>query len=424
MPRNQTETIQYTIAILVLIAFAIILIVFYRNSPASKVPIIFSERDLLASLWREYKNEYLEQGTFRTIDRQRDNVTTSEGQSYTMLRAVWMDDQEIFDNSLEWAENNLGREEDALFSWIFGLKEDGSYGVLTSIEGQNSASDANSDIAVALIFAYGRWGSEEYLNKAREIVRDMWELEVLEINGAPVLLANDVEKKFSTDYVVVNPSYFSPYAYRMFARLDPENPWEDLVDNSYRVLEESIQSELDKDSSAGIPPDWILMDRESGEIVAPDSNSGLTTNYSYDALRTAWRLALDYQWFNEPRAKELLEQMSFISNEWEDTGRLYDRYKHDGTRASSGESFAMYGGSIGQPLITNPSVAREIYRKKLISNFNPDSGEWRSNLSYYDTNWVWFGIGLYSGELLNLGADISPEALRGEESARTNTETT
>src|SRR3989338_2078064 len=55
---------------------------------ATKSPIVFSEQRMLYLLWEGYKEEYLEPETWRTLDKQRNNITTSEGQSYTMLRSV------------------------------------------------------------------------------------------------------------------------------------------------------------------------------------------------------------------------------------------------------------------------------------------------------------------------------------------------
>lgn len=416
------ESVRYIIAALVLIALGFILFVFYTNSSASKIPIIFSERDMLSSLWREYKTEYLERGTFRTVDKQRDNVTTSEGQSYTMMRAVLMDDKDTFDASLGWTQDNLGRDGDSLFSWMFGLRADGTYGVMDDIGGNNSASDANSDIALALVFAYANWSEREYLELARAIVRDIWEYEVLEIQGSPVLLANDVEKTSRGEYAVVNPSYFSPYAYRIFAKLDPGNPWEELIDSSYEIILKTLDDPLDKETSAGIPPDWIFIHKETGEIVAPTKESGLETNYSYDAFRTPWRIALDYEWFSEPRAEEVLKKMQFLTGEWNKRGQLYDRYAHDGEVVSRGESLAIYGGSIAQLMSTDPRAARAMYREKLIINYDPDTGSWKKKLGYYDTNWAWFGIALYTDNLPNLAATISEKTFNDLETTNNTTE--
>jgi hypothetical protein len=83
---------------LIVLAFLILGFVAYKNSSKRQVPIIFSPRSELVALWEEYKKEYLEPGTSR-LDKQKDFITTSEGQSYAMLRAVWVGDKETFDKT-------------------------------------------------------------------------------------------------------------------------------------------------------------------------------------------------------------------------------------------------------------------------------------------------------------------------------------
>jgi hypothetical protein len=99
-------------------------------------PLTFSPLEILGGTWYTYKLEGLEPGTGRTIDRSRGNITTSEGESYTMLRAVWMDDKPTFDTSWQWTKDNLHRPHDQLFAWLFGERPDGTYGVLTARAGR------------------------------------------------------------------------------------------------------------------------------------------------------------------------------------------------------------------------------------------------------------------------------------------------
>ena len=139
------------------IAVVLTLILIFWFSPQNRRSIAFSPNTMLNALWQDYKKEYVENGTFRTIDRDRNNVTTSEGQSYTMLRAVWVGDKPTFDGAWGWTRTNLARPNDHLFSWLYGKKADGTYGILTDQGGNNTASDADSDIALALVMAYSRW---------------------------------------------------------------------------------------------------------------------------------------------------------------------------------------------------------------------------------------------------------------------------
>lgn len=360
---------------------------------------LFSERDMLQSLWKQYKNEYIEAGTGRTIDKQRDNVTTSEGQSYTMLRSVWMDDKETFDLAWRWTKDNL-RKDSFLFAWKFGEQIDGSYGILLEEGGNTSATDGDTDIALALILAYGRWGEEKYLVEAREILEAVWQYEVIMIDGLPYILANDIEKSTDKENLLINPSYFSPYAYRIFAVVDPLRDWESVVYTSYKIIEDSMRLPLDKESSAGLPPDWITINRISGDI-SPASQTHLRTDYGYDAIRTVWRVALDYEWFKSMQARRILRKVTFLSQEWEAHNMLASVYTHDGVAVYQDESYAMYGTALALFKILDADNAKALYTDKLVRNYNVNTFQWYESPGYYGDNWAWFGMALYTDSLYN-----------------------
>lgn len=368
-------------------------------------PVIFSPKTLLSNTWERYKERYLEQDTYRTVDRQRDNITTSEGQSYTMIRAVWMDDKETFDGAWQWSQDNLQREKDSLFSWLFGERSDGTYGVLIQENGLNTASDADVDIALSLLFAYARWQDTDYLEDAREIINDIWEKEVVIINGKPYIASSNVDKEIGASEIVMNPSYFAPYAYRIFKDVDPQHPWDELAETSYDVLEESMRLSLDSENSANIPPNWISINTATGEIKRAENlpaeiKNG--SNFGFDAMRIPWRIALDFKWFREPRAEELLEEMEFFSKEWGANQKINAEYTHAGVPAEYFESSAIYGGLIGYFVVSEPEIADAVYKDKLTVLYNPDFNDWSRPLNYYDENWAWFGIALYNDLLPNL----------------------
>jgi endoglucanase len=398
---SKSTKLNFVLIIIVIVAIGALI---YGIISSQKPPVIFSAKSMLSSLWGKYKDQYLEKGTVRTVDRGRDNVTTSEGESYTMLRAVWMDDHPTFDASWTWVQQNL-QKQGHLFSWLFGRHSDGTFGILTEQRGQNTASDADTDIALSLCFAYARWRDPKYLESAKQVITDIWNNDVVQIGGRPYMSANNIEKNFSGD-VVINPSYFAPYAYRIFAEVDPSHNWMGLTDSSYSVLSESMRSNLGRESSAQIPPDWVGLDRNTGQIRAPKV-AGLDTSFGFDAMRVPWRIALDWQWNRDPRAKALLDSMKFLDDEWSRTGKLASIYKHDGTATLGGEAPSVYGGTIGHFLISNPNASKDIYENKLVSLYNPDSNSWRVTLSYYDDNWAWFGMAMYNDELPNLWATVS-----------------
>jgi len=387
---------------LVLVALMLFISVTYHNSHKRQEPIVFSGHGMLAALWNFHKSIYRDQANGRTFDKSRQSASTSESESYTLLRAVWWNDKTTYDRSWNWTKANLQHQQgDSLFSWYYGKMANGQYGVDAQNGGVNTAADADTDIALSLIFVHDRWTDASYLDEAKKVINGIWNSEVLTINGKPYILANNIEKTTSKQFLVVNPSYYAPYAYRIFAKYDPSHDWNGLVSTSYQILDASMTSSLDKKTSASLPPDWLTIDRNTASV-APANSADLDTNYSYDAMRIPFRLALDWIWNKDTRAQALLTKMTVRDNEWKGKSLLYATYAHDGSAVQNIESPSIYGGDIGYFIVQDPAFAAQIYANKLQILYTPDSDSWKKDLTYYDDAWAWLGMALYNNYLPNL----------------------
>lgn len=361
-------------------------------------PVIFSTNRMLLELWSTYKRSILEPGSLRALDKSQNNITTSEGQSYTMLRAVWIDDQETFRRTWQWTKDNMQRS-DHLMAWKFGEIEKGKYGIQTAAGGNNTATDGDTDIAFALLMAAERWKEPLYLYDAQDMLASIWEKEVVVVGSKPILAANDIER-LNKESILVNPSYLSPYAYKVFAKVDPAHDWLALANSSYDILFAASDTPLDKKKSVGLTPNWIRINRITGQIKPA---SALDSNYGYDAFRTPWRMALDWVWNKDTRAKQMLGKHDFLADEWRANGSLKSVYSHNGeTIAGDQAPPAAYGANLAYFMIEEPALAKNIYETKLLTLYNADTQSWRAPLNYYDDNWAWFGIALYENNLPNL----------------------
>ena len=170
---------------------------------------------VLQQAWVGYKQTFV-QPDGRVVDPTRGGITTSEGQSYALLRAVWMGDRSSFDTVWRWTAAHLQVSGDGLFSSLWGGG---------SVQDHNSASDADSDIALALLYAGRRFGDQGYTTAARAVLDGMWRSDVVAVDGMNVLSAGNWAATQQSPGPVINPSYFAPYAYRSFARVDPTHPW-------------------------------------------------------------------------------------------------------------------------------------------------------------------------------------------------------
>jgi endoglucanase len=314
-----------------------------------------------------------------------------------MLQAVWMDDKNTFDQVWLWTKNTLKRKDDSLFGWRWGKNADNNYGFLPD-GGENSAADADTDIALALILAGRRWRKQEYTDSAKPIINNIWKLETDLIKNKRYVVAGNWAK--DDNKIVINVSYFAPYAWKEFHDLDSENDWDSLIDPAYRLLAEAGNNNLDADKSVGLPPDWLEIDKKDGNI-RKTSIGQLTTNYGFDAIRTPWRIALDYEWNKEPKALDYLKTLNYLESKFKENGNLPIGYKHNGDPVNMVENPAMYATSLGYFKFINKDLGEKIYQEKIIQLYSNDTNSFRDDLPYYEENWLWFGSALYLNYLTN-----------------------
>ncbi len=360
---------------------------------------------VLQSTWQGYKADYI-QGDGRVIDHQRAAVSTSEGQSYALLRAVWSDDRPTFTTVWTWTHHNLQVRSDQLFGYLWGRRGNGYWSILD----QSSATDADEDIALALVFAARRWDDNAYLQAARAIVRDIWRDEVAYVRGTPYLTAGSWAPSYSTPGPVLNPSYLAPYAYRIFAQIDPAHPWTLVVDSSYSILAACSAAPLGDRKSVGLPPNWCALRRATGRVAAIPTITR-ADDYGYDAFRAPWRVALDYLWNGDPRARAYLAGIDFLRQQWRRVGML-GAYSHAGAPSGLLNDPVFYAGALGDFVVTDPTAARAIVARKLLPLVRQQAGVayWDQRYSYYEQNWLWFGLALAANKLPNLAASSPSSA--------------
>ncbi len=210
---------------------------------------------------------------------QFDSMTISEGQSYALLKAVRMNDRQTFDTVWNWTRQNMQRPNDHLLGWLWGLKKTGK-GIIAD---DHVASDADQDIAYALILASKRWpDGENYQKAALEIIRDLRE-ECVKSAGNRLVLTSGTyhqsqKRQLGETFWTVNPSYLAPYAYREFARLDKEGAvqWHRLAADAANIWRESANL-----TKTGLIPDFVGVDEKTGKVHL--LNWGQNT--SWDAFR-------------------------------------------------------------------------------------------------------------------------------------------
>lgn len=321
-----------------------------------------------------------------------DGSVTSEAEAYALLRAVWSNDPTSFDEAWTWTQSHLLRP-DGVSSWVWkGGK----------VADPSTATDADTDMAYALLAAGKRWGRPALEASGARMVQAIWDSEVVTVKGRPYAVAGDWGAKDAV--LPVNPSYFSPFAYRVFGVVDPSHDWFGLMNAGYQLIDSAAQAPLGAGVSAGLPPDWIGLDRNTGALVPLSLPGRNTTQYSFDAARTFWRVALDYRWTTDGRDAAFLQRAQCLAEEVGRRGTVSAAYAHDGTVLQSQPSTVSVAGAIAALMTIDKAKAATLYWGSIVgaATTGPQGTTWGDPTDLYAQEWAWFAAGLYNNTLPNL----------------------
>lgn len=326
--------------------------------------------DELSALWSFYKHTYIATGRVISLDEQ--GVTTSEGQGYAMLRAVWSNDRIAFAATWDWTKQHLQVRDDHLFAWKWK-------GQVLSV---NSATDADTDIALALILASRRFSEPAYEQAALDVLDAMWNKEVVRIGRQYYATAGNWAVQ--EDYPTIHVAYLAPYAYEIFASVDDRYPWKRLVDSSYQVLHW-----IYFEQQLRLPPEILFVDKQTGKLLLTHPRTGESSYFGYDAFPIFWRVALDAQWFGRPQSELRRTMLAFFQDEWRARKAFFDQYSLDGQPLSRIEGLPLYATVHALALQEDPALARLIGEAKL-DPLRKNALGGRAT-PYYLHNWLWFG---------------------------------
>lgn len=270
-------------------------------------------------------------GGFLRVKRpENSNDTVSEGIAYGMLVAAYQQDRTVLDGLWGYARSH--RDANGLMHWRVDAQN--------RVTGHNAATDADEDMALALVVADRTWGG--YRAEATAQIDRIMTHEVEP--GTLVLKPGDA---FGGS-ALTNPSYFAPGAYRVFADYTGDTRWVGVLDATYRMLDTLGQRTAA--GTTGLVPDWMTA---QGEPVA-----GYGFDYSYDAVRTPWRLATHAAWTCDARARAQVDKVSrFFSRVG--PAAIKDGYRLDGTPTGQWHNASFVGPAGAAAVLSTDAAYRQ-----------------------------------------------------------------
>jgi len=396
---------------------------------------------ILLKTWQGIKKRNVDAYSTGLVHRPKSNQpgdAVSEGVSYGMFLALYCNDQAYFNKIWNAGEKAMWVGGD---SWnggnYYDWRVDKSGG---SRIGTGPASDAEQDIALLLIFAdrlvkTGIWKTyksdkgADYETRARSILNTV---RTSMIEQGKYLLPGH----WGGDPDTKNPGYFAPAFYRVFAEYDSANKsaWTALVDGSYELIAKS------PGYAKGLIPDWCKTD--GGTTGGAGYNAYFDGDALYrDAIRVYWRLATDYLWYKEPRAKAFLDKaMAFIESPGKanffdmkgqplpekDTEILGDGKSVKIERTRREHSHLTVGMWAAAAMGSGGAATAEIYSDELLKFYKPGTDYWGHavdpaggtedtlhNEMYFDQFLAWFGASLLGGVFTNVWEDLKDGVPQG-----------
>jgi len=307
----------------------------------------------------------------RVVRRDQGSDTVSEGQAYAMLLDVAVGDQRQFARVWGWSQLHLGQANGLLaFHWKDGRVLD-----------PNSASDADLDVARALVLAGERWANSRWTAQGRGYASAVLANETVELGGQRWLVAGPWSK---TSPLYLNPSYFDPAAFALLGRNGGDSRWAAVASSSLAALA------ADTGDGRRLPSDWAQVD-DSGRVQASAPPGGGATLYGYDAFRTLIRQADSCV---TTAGTTIDRSLRGLADKSAAPSNRANTYNSDATPSQAGDNPLMLVAAAGSAHVAGDAAATNRY-------LNEAATAGTRHPSYFLDAWVALGRYLLTTQALN-----------------------
>jgi endo-1,4-beta-D-glucanase Y len=314
-------------------------------------------------------------------------ATVSEGIAYGMLLAVYFDDQTLFDDLWEYKVNKTGAKISGLMPWMIN-----STGTVLDT---NSASDADFDIAFALLMADKQWGSAGVFDYLTLGTAEVTRCRSYDINSAD----NHVKPGDGWDDREY-PSYYFPAFFREFALVDGANAaiWNGATAKCLANIN------ANRNTASGLVGE--VCNHDGTRInTNPCGTAGCDGRlYKYNSCRVPFRYAMDWVW-NGAVASSSGNEVNLLAGFFGPAGAasVRDGYWISNNTTEGPYHNASFVGPLGCAMMYSAT-----YTANLTDYYNRTSS-FNANESYYNGSLQLLSILLMTGNFHNLRAIGPPQ---------------
>lgn len=258
--------------------------------------------------WNSWKSSFLKPAGTKGyyVKYNSAGETVSEAHGYGMLFTVLMSGydssaQVYFDGLYEYYKAHPSDNNPYLMAW----KQNSSF---QNIDGANSATDGDMDIAYALLLADKQWGSTGSINYLEAATNMINAIMSHDVNASEWTLRLGDWATSGAYNTATRPSDFMLHHLKGFQKATGDTRWTSIVDKTYTIMS-SVHNNYSPNT--GLLPDFVV---KSGNDYQPAASGFLEGDkdgkYYYNSSRTPWRLTTDYLMTGDNRALSQLNKMN------------------------------------------------------------------------------------------------------------------
>lgn len=238
------------------------------------------ERTPFQKNWIVYKEQFID--TNRILDA--DNISSSEGQGFALLFAVFSNDRKQFQDMWAWTKENMQRE-DRLFRQQVIPSQEGECDS-QCVSAEPNASNGDIIIAWALLAAENKWDRQVFLVEGLRVLDAIKTKLIREQFGYQLILPSEKGVELPDDRIQINLSYWVFPALNLFTEVTGDPLWAEVYQSGTSLMQSARFGDLN------LPADWMVLSKDNASL--QDANS---TEFGENANRLPLYLILaqDYQ---------------------------------------------------------------------------------------------------------------------------------
>jgi len=253
----------------------------------------------VSNYWSAYSSRYIKSASTGgyyiayNLEGQGDAgaATVSEAHGYGMVLCAYMGDKTHFDGMYTYYKNHPSQNNSYLMAW-----EQSTNGFV-DINGADSATDGDMDIAYSLLIADKQWGSGGSINYLQAATNMINALMLSDVNQSTwtLRLGDWATSGTSQGYAyatATRPSDFMFDHMRSYYEATGDGRWTNVINKTYSVVNTLFNN---NSPNTGLIPDFVVLNGSTYQPAPANFLEASTDGeYAYNSCRTPWRFATEY----------------------------------------------------------------------------------------------------------------------------------